>query len=262
MIYKFRDVQSHQAVPLPPGEYLIGREDECPIHIENTSVSRRHARITNSEQGVILEDLGSSNGTAIGGQLLTGPTPLQVNEVVYFGTVCYRLEPEVGGETATPEPTPMTGLKPVGLRNSLHKATDRVPLGSIRFDTVPVPAIVPAPETPAPTPPATTKPVEEVKPVTRQKFSSYPTITLPATATTQTSPARTVEAPAVTPTPSLAAAPVTAPARAPLPVVESTPAVPWGLTLTLAFGAGVAVGLIAGIAGAYYLFHIAKPIAG
>ena len=44
-------------------EVSIGRDPDCDIHLENTGISRRHARIERTPGGYVLEDLGSSNGT-------------------------------------------------------------------------------------------------------------------------------------------------------------------------------------------------------
>ncbi|MEJ2890349.1 FHA domain-containing protein [Actinomycetospora aeridis] len=43
----------------------IGREAGNDVVIDHPSISRRHARITRTKQGFLLEDLGSSNGTAL-----------------------------------------------------------------------------------------------------------------------------------------------------------------------------------------------------
>ncbi|HEV8247317.1 MAG TPA: sigma 54-interacting transcriptional regulator [Polyangiaceae bacterium] len=52
------------------GEFLIGRSEECEIHIDDPSVSRRHARL---EVGPVLRivDLGSANGTRVGEAMLS-----------------------------------------------------------------------------------------------------------------------------------------------------------------------------------------------
>jgi hypothetical protein len=47
---------------------LIGRTGSCDISISNQQVSREHARITLADQGPLLEDLGSKNGTFLNGK--------------------------------------------------------------------------------------------------------------------------------------------------------------------------------------------------
>lgn len=46
----------------------VGRAGECDLRLEAHSISRLHARLTPQEQGVLVEDLGSANGTWINGR--------------------------------------------------------------------------------------------------------------------------------------------------------------------------------------------------
>lgn len=51
--------------PLKPGEMIIGRSSQAQLQIDHESVSRRHARIVLTESGVLVADLGSTNGTYV-----------------------------------------------------------------------------------------------------------------------------------------------------------------------------------------------------
>ena len=42
---------------------VIGRDPEADIFLDNTGVSRRHAKIEWTSKGYFVEDLGSANGT-------------------------------------------------------------------------------------------------------------------------------------------------------------------------------------------------------
>ncbi len=55
----------------------IGRDAECDIVVPHRQVSRFHARLSPSSEGVLLEDLASKNGTYCNGQLVTAPIYLQ-----------------------------------------------------------------------------------------------------------------------------------------------------------------------------------------
>lgn len=57
--------------------FLIGRGDDCDLIVQDRQVSRHHARIRNTEEGYLLEDLGSKNGTHVNGSLLSEPALLQ-----------------------------------------------------------------------------------------------------------------------------------------------------------------------------------------
>ena len=55
---------------------VIGRDPDCDIVIPDRQVSRRHAQIIKSNNGVILEDLGSKNGTYLNNQVVIEPVKL------------------------------------------------------------------------------------------------------------------------------------------------------------------------------------------
>ncbi|MBO9367394.1 MAG: FHA domain-containing protein [Chloroflexi bacterium] len=61
---------------------LIGRELSCDILIPDRQVSRLHARLTPSREGVILEDLGSKNGTYHNAQEVKTPVILQDGDLI------------------------------------------------------------------------------------------------------------------------------------------------------------------------------------
>lgn len=58
------------------GDVLLGRDAVCDVIIPDRQVSRQHARISTTAQGVMLEDLGSKNGTFLNLSPLTGPVKL------------------------------------------------------------------------------------------------------------------------------------------------------------------------------------------
>lgn len=72
--------------------YVIGSGPDCEGMIPSTTVSRRHARITRTEDIYFIEDLNSSNGTYVGGQMLSYKTrmSLQKNEIVVFADEKFR----------------------------------------------------------------------------------------------------------------------------------------------------------------------------
>lgn len=59
------------------GSLIIGRDIECEIVIPDRQISRRHARISTTSNGVLLEDLGSKNGTHCNGVRVDEPVLLQ-----------------------------------------------------------------------------------------------------------------------------------------------------------------------------------------
>lgn len=56
---------------------MVGRDPGCDIQVQDRQVSRFHVRITPTPEGVIVEDLGSKNGTNHNGAELSAPVMLQ-----------------------------------------------------------------------------------------------------------------------------------------------------------------------------------------
>jgi pSer/pThr/pTyr-binding forkhead associated (FHA) protein len=63
-------------------EILIGREDSCQIVIPSRQVSRYHARLTPCDEGALLEDMGSKNGTHYNGEIVVDPVILRDGDVI------------------------------------------------------------------------------------------------------------------------------------------------------------------------------------
>ncbi|MBO5522954.1 MAG: FHA domain-containing protein, partial [Roseburia sp.] len=72
--------------------YIIGSDGNCDGVIKSGIVSRRHAKITKTEDVYFIEDLNSSNGTYVGGELLNCRVKmsLQRNETILFGNEKFR----------------------------------------------------------------------------------------------------------------------------------------------------------------------------
>ncbi|MBC7878344.1 MAG: FHA domain-containing protein [Anaerolineales bacterium] len=61
---------------------MVGRDPTCEITVLDRQVSRFHARITPTAEGVTIEDLGSKNGTNHNGVELTAPVMLQDGDLL------------------------------------------------------------------------------------------------------------------------------------------------------------------------------------
>lgn len=70
---------------LNKNEIYIGRDISNDIVINDSEISRKHARLVLQDSGYILEDLGSTNGTFVGGQRLMGPYTLRPGDLILFG---------------------------------------------------------------------------------------------------------------------------------------------------------------------------------
>jgi tetratricopeptide (TPR) repeat protein len=61
-------VREGDAVAVQGPELIIGRRSGCGLVISGPEVSREHARLVETEEGYVLEDLASSNGTFLNGR--------------------------------------------------------------------------------------------------------------------------------------------------------------------------------------------------
>lgn len=78
---------------IPDGEAEIGRENPAPLVIPGEgSVSRRHAKVSKTGESVVLQDLGSTNGTFVNGVKVTSATTLRSGDTVQFGNARFTFE--------------------------------------------------------------------------------------------------------------------------------------------------------------------------
>jgi DNA-binding winged helix-turn-helix (wHTH) protein len=86
--------EGNKTYRLVEGENTVGRDPECHVWLNTTSVSRQHARIdVDSRSGRIsLEDLGSKNGTLHKGTLVESPVTLSEGDTLGFGAVELTLQ--------------------------------------------------------------------------------------------------------------------------------------------------------------------------
>jgi DNA-binding winged helix-turn-helix (wHTH) protein len=80
-------VTASRQIPLEPGDNIVGRDPKARVWLDSPSVSRRHAVIRVKDDGAILEDLGSKNGTHAGDRRVTGGVCLADGDQLRFGTV-------------------------------------------------------------------------------------------------------------------------------------------------------------------------------
>ncbi|MDD2922336.1 MAG: FHA domain-containing protein [Anaerolineales bacterium] len=73
------------AYPLESDQMTIGRDASNGVAINDAEVSRKHAQISFQGGKYVIEDLGSTNGTFVNGQRLSGPVVLKPGDVVSLG---------------------------------------------------------------------------------------------------------------------------------------------------------------------------------
>ncbi len=96
-----RGPQPNQIYELNKDIITLGRDITNDIVINDPEVSRHHCRLTRGGGGYTMEDLGSTNGTFVNGQRLTGARPLAGGDMIGLGETV-----TLGYESTIPAPEP------------------------------------------------------------------------------------------------------------------------------------------------------------
>jgi len=156
-----RGPQPNQVYELNKDIITVGRDITNDITINDPEVSRHHMRFTRGAGGFTLEDLGSTNGTFVNGQRLTGAKPLSSGDMIGLGeTVTLQYELARGAAPAAgpvvPEAMP-TAANPARqpVPPPTPSAAPSAPAQSYDYNPQPAYSQQPAAYTPAPpqTPP-------------------------------------------------------------------------------------------------------------
>ena len=70
---------------------VIGRLSECDIVVNDSNVSRRHAEIWRTTEGIAVRDLNSTNGTFVNGHKITAVS-ISPKDEIEVGTMSMRIE--------------------------------------------------------------------------------------------------------------------------------------------------------------------------
>src|SRR6266511_495384 len=111
-MFKLISTAGDQSIDLQLGRtVVVGRAVTSDIPIYDPTISRRHAEVSLGDTGVLVKDLGSSNGTFLNGAKIAeaeaGP-----NDVVTFGKVAFRVK-----EVTAPAPRPQVVPTPADFTN-------------------------------------------------------------------------------------------------------------------------------------------------
>src|ERR1044072_2061347 len=90
------------------GTIEIGRDPAVDFALRDEQVSRHHARISSRDGGVVVEDLGSRNGTFVNDQPVSGPTSVAPGDdgLVGVSVVPLRTAAQVAAQPSAVRPVP------------------------------------------------------------------------------------------------------------------------------------------------------------
>ncbi|HYH95926.1 GGDEF domain-containing protein [Hyalangium sp.] len=125
---------------LQQAEVMIGRSSKADICVDQESVSRLHAQITNSKKGVRIRDMGSTNGTFVNDQAVEdgGEQELRNGDLVKIGRTIFKFIAGGNIEAAYHDEiyrlTTMDGLTQVHNRRYFDEQIDRELSRSRRYE--------------------------------------------------------------------------------------------------------------------------------
>jgi hypothetical protein len=79
------------SLSLSPGDTIIGRGVTCSLRFNDPAISRKHARIEVKEDKVFLEDLGTTNGTQLNNERISGTRILANGDQITIGRRMMRI---------------------------------------------------------------------------------------------------------------------------------------------------------------------------
>jgi pSer/pThr/pTyr-binding forkhead associated (FHA) protein len=94
-------------IPLDRGLIVVGRHHGCDARIVSGRVSRRHCCLALDRDGILVRDLGSTNGTRINGRLVEVGL-LRPGDEIRIAHARFRLEAGPARDVATPTAAPGT----------------------------------------------------------------------------------------------------------------------------------------------------------
>ncbi|MDF5710587.1 MAG: adenylate/guanylate cyclase domain-containing protein [Nostoc sp. S4] len=103
---RLQEGDTETAIAVDQDVFTIGRLPECNLYLPFAGVSRNHARILKTTEGMwTIEDLGSKNGTQVNKYLVNSPQELHHGDVVWLGNVnlVVLLTNPASQSTSTPE---------------------------------------------------------------------------------------------------------------------------------------------------------------
>ena len=131
-------------------DVVIGREG-ADLTLADDEVSRRHAVVRPVERGVVVEDLGSTNGTFVNGEQISTPVTLTLGSTLRLGNSVIEVELDLGA------PTKLREVVPAGEPTVAREVPRAAPP-----EPEPVAAAVPEPPATEPPPPAEPPPAKRL----------------------------------------------------------------------------------------------------
>lgn len=149
---------------LEASQTTLGRDGTNSISINDAEISRHHARLTMQGGKIVLEDLGSTNGTSVNGNRISGPHVLKSGEMIGLGEdIAFLFE----AESFDPDATVVSSAAPIHSQPQPAAAPRQQPVYPPPQASPPqaYAGQVPADPVPATPPPTGAKPKRKTLPI-------------------------------------------------------------------------------------------------
>src|SRR5688572_26890531 len=85
-------VHQGKVIPIPASEFLIGREEGCQLRPSSPAISKKHCAIINRGGKIFVKDFGSTNGTFVNDEPITGEVEVKKDDKVRVGPLEFVLK--------------------------------------------------------------------------------------------------------------------------------------------------------------------------
>lgn len=75
--------------------FTVGRQSGASLTLPKGCISKNHAQIKFGNNCLVLEDLGSTNGTYVNGEQISEPTEVHEDDIIQFATIVFRVGSDV-----------------------------------------------------------------------------------------------------------------------------------------------------------------------
>ncbi len=137
-----------QVIPIKLSQFVIGRDPQCNLRPASALISKRHCAVLIKSGQVFVRDFESTNGTFINEKPVKGEAPLQNDDELKVGPLCFKVVIEDQASVSKPTPPPkapggaddeeaaalLLGLQDEGGAGDAATGDSAVPAGSTVFD--------------------------------------------------------------------------------------------------------------------------------
>lgn len=118
-----------RSVPLTKDQIVVGRTAPADLVVDDPAVSGRHLMIRGGDRGLVIADLGSTNGTRVNGVPLKGEIAVGEGDIIQLGGTALMVRPKLPADAAmSAQPTGTLAYnRPMRIRRPLRPVKVQLP---------------------------------------------------------------------------------------------------------------------------------------